>query len=639
MDFDSFFNDRAESATPAQAGFEELTLDELPLPAEPASDEGLDTGFETGLDTAFETNFDTRHEPSLEPANAPAAPRNEVPASRAIEPDPEFNIYGEAETESEADWAATDETSSVAEMPFDTPITSAKTTAVSSDQPTKTSVHSAEQSSEKTSAAKQTGHTTAEPLSALEDLALELPDDWASLKKAPRQEPVFDDDNGLDLDERTATASKPAAKPLLGKSDKDSAPATKPLDQGKAKIEPQPELPARKPALTSAVPENASAPTKAPAPEKTAEPQTPESRKTESKKAEAQKTEPKKFGVFKADSDESFELHPDLAEFSNDQPVIGDWSLNQNETVDKAGDGDQLRQPAPASPHVMPVPAALSPAAEAAVSTSANLKNTSPKSAAKAAPDAVAIADFGDISSDWDKPSIQLQANATITATAAAEPQPEPFDSEAFTADPGSRVFQPVIDPLDDLSSDDWTLVSTEPREDYEASLFAPPPKRRFPWKGLAWTAAALLTLVLLVSQLLWPQRGELREDPQWGPWVESICQHIDCDLPPRVDVSKVQLQQKSVLKDRTDPRVLQIDLLIANKAEFSQPYPDIKLRFTNIEAEVVAERRFKPSEYLREQPDSDQMPVGVPIHIAFTVRAPDAKVTGYEFDFLPTDR
>jgi len=140
----------------------------------------------------------------------------------------------------------------------------------------------------------------------------------------------------------------------------------------------------------------------------------------------------------------------------------------------------------------------------------------------------------------------------------------------------------------------------------------------------------------VLVTQLLWPQRAALREDPQWGPWVEQLCSYIECNLPPRTDLGKIELQQRSVLKDRDDPRKLQIDLLIANKAAFAQPYPDINLRFTNIEGELVAERRFKPSEYLREQPDSAEMPVGVPVHIAFSVKAPDGNITGYEFNFLP---
>ncbi|HEX4910330.1 MAG TPA: DUF3426 domain-containing protein [Permianibacter sp.] len=213
----------------------------------------------------------------------------------------------------------------------------------------------------------------------------------------------------------------------------------------------------------------------------------------------------------------------------------------------------------------------------------------------------------------------------------AAKTEPEPFDQNAFTADPADRIYAPVD--ADDDS--DWTLTATEPPHDYESELYAVP-KRRFPWRGLLGTVAALALLSILVTQLLWPQRAALREDPQWGPWVEQLCGYLDCNLPPRTDLRKIELQQRSVLKDRDDPRKLQIDLLIANKATFAQPYPDINLRFTNIEGELVAERRFKPTEYLREQPDSVEMPVGVPVHIAFSVKAPDGNITGYEFNFLP---
>lgn len=298
-----------------------------------------------------------------------------------------------------------------------------------------------------------------------------------------------------------------------------------------------------------------------------------------------------------------FEWRLDKVEAASAKPAsFGDWQHDQQETVAYADDDDHLNAPPPAG--------------NAALAAEPN--------------DEPVAADFGEVNDEWQRPAAAVQPGAKAKAVASVTPTR--FDPEQFSADPRDRIYAPA-----DAGSDSsgWTLAGTEARDDYAAALY-PTPKRRLPWRGLLLLVLALLLLALLVSQLLWPQRAALREDPQWGSWVEAICTHVDCQLPPRFDKEKIELLQRSVLKDRDDPRKLQIDLLIVNNASFGQPYPDINLRFTNIEGGLVAERRFQPAEYLREQPDSDQMPVAVPVHIAFSVRAPAGNITGFEFDFLP---
>ncbi len=353
--------------------------------------------------------------------------------------------------------------------------------------------------------------------------------------------------------------------------------------------------------------------------------------------------------------DEGFELHVDPEAIAGTQPVFGDWHLDQSNTVAAAEERDVLNRAAgevdagnkaDVSTGIETADTAFSADPRAVAAGNARKATDDRRQEPKLGvnevdPDAIVPADFGDIGTDWDKPPVQLRATEPVST---APVEIERFDADSFTADADGRVYggngtatEPALDdPFAGFGADpDWTLTPTEPREDYEA-LLHPRHKRRFPWRGLLLVLLALLLIAVLVSQLLWPQRGVLREDPQWGPWVEQVCAQIDCELPPRVDLNKVKLQQKSVLKDRTDPRKLQIDLLVSNTAEFAQPYPDIRLRFTNIEGEMVAERRFKPEEYLRERPEAALMPSNIPIHIAFAVKAPDGNITGYEFEFLP---
>lgn len=497
-----------------------------------------------------------------------------------------------------------------------------------------------------------TSQETSAPDEAEAALALELPDDWASLKPKTRTEPVFDDDNGLldgDLDALTANRNivSPTGSRPRQASERDSLAWLRDEELPEEEL-PEDESPSsdsfdetppheaapvdalRDAKVAAEAPANPIATAKPPsalAADELSEIEPPVVPAAAEKSAPAVATETASHTAANAGTtptpghhdEDVFEWHLDAVEAAAAEPqVFGDWQPDQSDTVKPAAEHDQLIPVRKAS--------ATSPAA-------APTEVVAERAAGKPRTQA-GDPDLGEISSDWEQPSTVIDAGMATPKRMArsAKREPEPFDQNAFTADPADRVYAPA-DTVDD--SGDWTLTATEPHLDYESELYAQP-KRRFPWRGLLGTVAALVLLSVLVTQLLWPQRAVLREDPQWGPWVEQLCSYIECNLPPRTDLGKIELQQRSVLKDRDDPRKLQIDLLIANKAAFAQPYPDINLRFTNIEGELVAERRFKPSEYLREQPDSAEMPVGVPVHIAFSVKAPDGNITGYEFNFLP---
>ncbi len=179
----------------------------------------------------------------------------------------------------------------------------------------------------------------------------------------------------------------------------------------------------------------------------------------------------------------------------------------------------------------------------------------------------------------------------------------------------------------------DWRLEALDRPQPDAADFVAP---RRFPWRGLLLTVLALLLLAVLVLQLLWPRRAALRDDPDFAPWVERLCTHVECELPPRRDVSRIGLLQRSVLKDASAGDQLNVELLIVNQADFAQPFPDIELRFSDIDGKVVAQRRFKPGEYLRASEAPAQMPVNVPVRISFAVVEPAVPATGFEFAFLP---
>ncbi|QGX41723.1 DUF3426 domain-containing protein [Permianibacter aggregans] len=242
---------------------------------------------------------------------------------------------------------------------------------------------------------------------------------------------------------------------------------------------------------------------------------------------------------------------------------------------------------------------------------------------AETPPPPVEIVDFGETDANWVDPSSRVE---TVDIT---NPLPKSRPKAKQIAD---ALRKPTAsEPL--ALDDSWTL---EPmgHDSFDHAL-SQHQQRRFPWKAVLWTLAALLLGTVLAAQYLWSQRVEMRDDPTFGPLIESACEIVGCELPPKRDINKIVIKQKSVIKERDDARKLKIDLLIVNQAGFDQPYPDLMLRFTNIEGKVVAEDRFAPNEYLREMPEEPMMPMDIPVHVSFIVRSPSDAVTGYEFRFL----
>lgn len=230
--------------------------------------------------------------------------------------------------------------------------------------------------------------------------------------------------------------------------------------------------------------------------------------------------------------------------------------------------------------------------------------------------------DFGETDDNWIMPSAKLQ---TVDIANPIKPKPTPAKApQRFSAkNEGELAIER-----------DWHIEALE-AHGFDSDLLQEPKPRSY--KGLMWAALALLLMSGLAAQYFWSHRVQLREDPQWSATVESVCQYVECSLPPRQDLSKIQLKQKSVIKERDDPSKLKIDLLIINNASFDQFYPDLLVRFTNIEGKIVAEDRFAPKEYLRELPEDHMMPAGIPVHVSFMVKSPSTTVTGYEFQFLPS--
>ena len=79
----------------------------------------------------------------------------------------------------------------------------------------------------------------------------------------------------------------------------------------------------------------------------------------------------------------------------------------------------------------------------------------------------------------------------------------------------------------------------------------------------------------------------------------------------------------------------LVVDAVIVNGADFAQPFPELELRFTTIDGDLVAGRRFKPEEYLSgELAGVTLMVPKTPVRLALEITDPGADAVNYFLSF-----
>ena len=143
---------------------------------------------------------------------------------------------------------------------------------------------------------------------------------------------------------------------------------------------------------------------------------------------------------------------------------------------------------------------------------------------------------------------------------------------------------------------------------------------------------------LLLVLGLQWVffNRAELAANESWRPMLERGCSIVNCTMPLRADLSRIDIISRDVRKHPTIKEVLLVNVAFKNTAEFTQSYPVLEVSFTDQSGEAIAVRRFKPAEYLDESTDrAAGISAGSPVQVVLEVVDPGDKVVSFQFAFL----
>ncbi len=218
-----------------------------------------------------------------------------------------------------------------------------------------------------------------------------------------------------------------------------------------------------------------------------------------------------------------------------------------------------------------------------------------------------------------DDQTLEIEGLYDFTATS------EVSADQARSALPESSALELIPEP--DL----------EQRAAFQAASSVEPvvPKQR---KGRPFLMAflAVVLIALLGLQFLLAHRMELGNHSVLRPLIVNICQVLGCSVAPRRDTSRIALVDNAVYSHPNAEHALMIKGVLANEADFPQPYPVIEISLSDLRGRVVALRRFGPNEYLDPATDTPpQMPVEGRIPIRLEVVDPGRNALAFEFRFL----
>lgn len=208
--------------------------------------------------------------------------------------------------------------------------------------------------------------------------------------------------------------------------------------------------------------------------------------------------------------------------------------------------------------------------------------------------------------------------------------------TESLTAERANDDPRPVEQPTAALRSEpEW---QDDPLLDLHDEPLQLDTRRERPRWGrrLLWLFLCLLALLALAGQYVYYHFDELARQDSYRPLFVQACASLGCKVPSKVDVQQIRSSNLVVRSHPQFSGALRVDAILYNRAPFSQPFPLLELRFADLNGQLIASRRFKPSEYLGgELKGQDEMPPQTPIHIALDILDPGPRAVNYSLSFF----
>ncbi len=152
--------------------------------------------------------------------------------------------------------------------------------------------------------------------------------------------------------------------------------------------------------------------------------------------------------------------------------------------------------------------------------------------------------------------------------------------------------------------------------------------------RSLFYAISILLLIASLGVQYAFSHRIPLRENATLRPLLDALCQVTRCPMPPKRDLKKIELVDNMMQSHPRYQNSLLITATLINRADYVQPYPIVEITMTDLQQKVVAQRTFRPEEYLVGDTADMGFTPNIEVALMLEVADPGNNAVGFKFDF-----
>ncbi|MCP4493834.1 MAG: DUF3426 domain-containing protein [Gammaproteobacteria bacterium] len=151
----------------------------------------------------------------------------------------------------------------------------------------------------------------------------------------------------------------------------------------------------------------------------------------------------------------------------------------------------------------------------------------------------------------------------------------------------------------------------------------------------LLWFIGIMLLVVAGIAQVIYYQRYQLIKNPDFQQQVLTLCELVPCGESGFSSISQIKLLERNVFTHPVTPNALMVTGSFVNQASFEQKPPNMLVSLFDTKGSLIANRVFKPGEYLQNAKDQKFLPGNKPVQFRLEIVDPGTDALTYEFELF----
>ena len=149
------------------------------------------------------------------------------------------------------------------------------------------------------------------------------------------------------------------------------------------------------------------------------------------------------------------------------------------------------------------------------------------------------------------------------------------------------------------------------------------------------WFLGILLLIVVGIAQAVYYQRYTLIDKPRFQQQVLTLCELVPCGNAGFSSIRQIKLLERNVFTHPVTSGALMVTGSFVNQAPFEQKLPNMLVSLFDIQGNLIANRVFKPGEYLQTEKNRGNLQSNKPIQFRLEIVDPGTDALTYEFEFF----